>query len=301
MCRQLPFPRLWQIWGRGEKRLWRIFNSFFSCSLYPAAALSHPSRKWKGALTAAVSSSAQCALQKGQTPLLGNLGTRRRRVNVGVLQEKACSEWGGWRAAFARGLLRGCFPLLECSREGSRVTKSCLWLSRWVVGGTSLEMATEAGSKPIVKGTVFSVSESCCVPLLLDSGVEWLVLFLPCPVCFGRAPGRNKTAGVEADGSISVYKWRGTCVHSYLPPCKGRLLTQWGPNRLHLFCLSLKHSFLVLTGNNLAGISNWNELFNFYIDNLSSSQAGDLPCALQIGRTKSRYFYKFLLRPNLFF
>lgn len=120
-------------------------------------------------------------------------------------------------------------------------------------------------------------------------------------MCFGRAPGRNKTAGVEAASSISVYKSRETFVHSYLPPCKGRLLTQWGPNRLHLFCLSLKHSFLVLTGNNLAGISNWNELFNFYIDNLSPSQAGDLPCILQIGQTKSWYFYKFLLRPNLFF
>lgn len=127
-----------------------------------------------------------------------------------------------------------------------------------------------------------------------------LVLFLSCPVCFGRVPGRNKTAGVQAAGSISVYKSRGTFVQSYLPPCKGSLLIQWEPNRLHLFCLSLKHSFLVLTGNNLAGISNWNELFNFYIDDLSCSQAGDLPCILQIGQAKSWCFYKVLLRPNLF-
>lgn len=48
----------------------------------------------------------------------------------------------------------------------------------------------------------------------------------------------------------------GAFVQSYLPPCKGSQLIQWEPNRLHLFCLSLKHSFLVLTGNNLAGISN---------------------------------------------
>lgn len=127
-----------------------------------------------------------------------------------------------------------------------------------------------------------------------------LVLFHPCPVCFGRVPGRNKTAGVQADGSISVYKSRGVFVQSYLPPRKGSLLIQWEPNRLHLFCLSLKHSFLVLTGNNLAGISNWNELFNFYIDDLSCSQGRDLPCILQIGQAKSRCFYEVLFRPNLF-
>lgn len=146
----------------------------------------------------------------------------------------------------------------------------------------------------------FPVSEACWVHLLLDGGAWEVVFFLPCHGFFGRVPGRNCSVGVQAAGSISVYKSRGAFVQSYLPPCKGSLLIQWEPNRLHLFCLSLKHSFLVLTGNNLAGISNWNELFNFYIDDLSCSQAGDLPYILQIDQVKSWCFYKVLLRPNLF-
>lgn len=100
------------------------------------------------------------------------------------------------------------------------------------------------------------MSEACWVHLLLDGGAWEVVFFLPCHGFFGRVPGRNCSVGVQAAGSISVYKSRGAFVQSYLPPCKGSLLIQWEPNRLHLFCLSLKHSFLVLTGNNLAGISN---------------------------------------------
>lgn len=107
MCRQLPFPRLWQIWGRGEKRLWGIFNSFFSYSLCPAAALSHPSRKWKGALTTVVSSSSQCALQKGQATLPGNLGTRRRRVNVGGLAGKTLQWVGRLKGSLCKKLAQG--------------------------------------------------------------------------------------------------------------------------------------------------------------------------------------------------
>lgn len=102
----------------------------------------------------------------------------------------------------------------------------------------------------------FPASEACWVHLLLDGGAWEVVFFLPCHGFFGRVPGRNCSVGVQAAGSISVYKSRGAFVQSYLPPCKGSLLIQWEPNRLHLFCLSLKHSFLVLTGNNLAGISN---------------------------------------------
>lgn len=210
---------------RGEETV-RYLNSFFSYSLCPAAALSHPSRKWEGALTTAVSSSSQCALQKGQTTLPGNLGTRRRRVNVGVLQGKPCSEWGDWRAAFARSLLKGCFPLLECSREGSRVTKSYLWLSRRVVvGGTSLEMTTKARNKPVVKRRVFSSVWS-----MLGSSApgywclgEW---FYSSPaLCALEEPQEETKLLVWRQPALSLFTRRGRllCTATYLPAREGCL------------------------------------------------------------------------------
>lgn len=80
---------------------------------------------------------------------------------------------------------------------------------------------------------------------------------------------------------LSVYTYGGAFVLHYLPPCGGNPLIQWEPSRLHLFCLSAKHSFLVLTGNNLAGISNCNKLFNFNIDNSNWHSDGHLPYILQ--------------------
>lgn len=63
------------------------------------------------------------------------------------------------------------------------------------------------------------MSEACWVPLPLGSGA-WVTGFYSSPSlrALERAPGRNKIAGVEAAGSISVYESRGTFVHSYLPP-----------------------------------------------------------------------------------
>lgn len=99
-----------------------------------------------------------CSAKETVITLPGNLGTRRR-ANVEVLQKKTSSDWGGCRAVFARSMLRGCFLLPECYREGPSVTESCLWFSsRVVVRGILLEMATEAcawrRNKPVVR--VFS-------------------------------------------------------------------------------------------------------------------------------------------------
>lgn len=212
MCVQLPFPRLWHIRGRGEKILWIIFNSFFSFSLCPAAALSHPSHKWKAALTRAVSSAAQCALQKGQTPLPGNLGTRRRRrANVGKSLQWArrlsLSEWG---------LLRGHFPLLDAPGRAPEPQELPLT--------PLLEHIPWNGHQSPVQASCWSESFSQCLKRA-EFLCSWavvlgcLVLF---PVCFGRAPGRIKIAGVEAAGSICVYKWRRLlCTATYLPEREG--------------------------------------------------------------------------------
>lgn len=101
------------------------------------------------------------------------------------------------------------------------------------------------------------MSEACWVHLLLDGGA-WEPGFIPpLPCLLWKSPKEETKLLVYRQPALSLFtSRRGAFVQSYLPPCKGSLRIQWEPNRLHLFCLSLKHSFLVLTGNNLAGISN---------------------------------------------
>lgn len=185
----------------GERGEETVFNSFFSNCLNPAETLSLPSGKWKGALTTAVSSSAWCALQKGHC--LAIWGQRGGRLTWGSWRKKLQGV-GRLKGDLCKRLAQGLLSMLECSREGSRVTKSCLWLCRWVGGGWSTppEVAT---SSPVVKGRGLSQCLKCAGFLCSWAVVlGWLVLFLPFPVCFGRAPGRNKIAGVEAADSISV-------------------------------------------------------------------------------------------------
>jgi len=124
-------------------------------------------------------------------------------------------------------------------------------------------------------------------------------LFFSFPAMVALEESQEGTAALVC-AALSLFPSGGGLCAELPTSQQGKPAAQWEPNSLHLFCLSLKHSFLVLTGNNLAGISNWNELFNFYIVDLSCSQAGDLPYILQIGQAKSWCFYKALLGPNLF-
>lgn len=229
------------------------------------------------------------ALQRDRAALPGNVGMGRR-AKVDGLQKNSCRLEGRAGQGRAQG------PH-SAARSATRRAPALIFRVG-ALSCTFLEMATEGcATSQLLQGGIFPASETCCVHLLLDAGAWEVVFFLSCHGCFGRVPGRHCSVGVHSP--ISVPKWRGLCAE--LPTSQqGKPAAQWEPNSLHLFCLSLKHSFLVLTGNNLAGISNWNELFNFYIVDLSCSQAGDLPYILQIGQAKSWCFYKALLGPNLF-
>lgn len=184
--------------------------------------------------------------------LPGNLGTMKRVC--GSCRKKTCSDWGGCRVVFTRGMLSTFY--YQCDQKAV----SGVLASQVVVRGTLLKPAHSEGTNHMLEGDWLSASEAYGFICSWMMVIGRLVLFLLCPACFGSVPGRNNTAGVVAAHFTSACKMGGreggAFVQSHLPPCKESLPLQWESNRLHLFCLSLKHSFLVLTGNNLAGISN---------------------------------------------
>lgn len=211
-------------YGGEGRRNWSAFHSYFSYSL--SCSISIPSfTQWKGVLTTAVSSSAWCALQKAQTPLPGSLGTRRRRVNVGVLQEKACSEWGAWRAAFTRGLLRGCCPLLECSREAPEGPRAASGSpGRGYLEAHPFKWPLKPGASQLSKEEFFPGSEACWAPLILGSGA-WVVGFTPAlPCVLWESPRKQQNWWCGGSRLYLCLQVRGTSVHRHLPPWKGRLL-----------------------------------------------------------------------------
>lgn len=155
-----------------------------------------------------------CSVKEIVITLPDNLRTRRN-TNLEVLQKMLHDSLCKRRA-------QGLLSLPECSRKGPGVIKSCLWFSRRVVvHGILLETATEAcaqrRSKPVVRGRVFSSVWS----MLVSSAPGQLCLggcFYCFSVCFGRVPGRNKTAGVQAV-ALSLFTSRGglLCKATYLP------------------------------------------------------------------------------------
>lgn len=171
--------------------------------------------------------------------LPGNLGTKRKKVNMRILQEKACREWGGWRAAFARGLLRGCFPLLECSREGSRGTKSCLWLSGgWWLEAHPLKWPSRPRAGQLVKGEVFPSVWSLLGSSAPGSGA-WVTGFHSSPSLRALEEPQEETKSlVWRQPALSLFTSRGglLCTATYLPEREG---CSYNGDLTHCICFVL--------------------------------------------------------------